>query len=93
MTYIIAEPSIDIKDRSCVDVCPTRLHPGSRRQIGAALRPDGAWMKGDAENVKPESRPLNAPRPVSSGSFSLRTDATSARVPPSNHLHVLTSAR
>ncbi|MFQ5427138.1 MAG: ferredoxin, partial [Gaiellales bacterium] len=22
MTYIIAEPCIDIKDRSCVDVCP-----------------------------------------------------------------------
>jgi len=38
MTYIIAEPCIDIKDRLCVDVCPTRLHPGSRREIGAALR-------------------------------------------------------
>ena len=22
MTYIIAEPCIDIKDKSCVDVCP-----------------------------------------------------------------------
>jgi hypothetical protein len=22
MTYIIAEPCIDIRDRSCVDVCP-----------------------------------------------------------------------
>jgi hypothetical protein len=22
MTYIIAEPCIDIKDRSCIDVCP-----------------------------------------------------------------------
>ncbi len=22
MTYIIAEPCIDVKDRSCVDVCP-----------------------------------------------------------------------
>jgi hypothetical protein len=40
-------------------------------------------MKGDAENVEPESHPLKAPQPVSSGSFSLRTDATSARVPPS----------
>jgi hypothetical protein len=38
MTHVIAEPCIDIKDRSCVDVCPTRLYPGSRRQIGAALR-------------------------------------------------------
>jgi hypothetical protein len=76
MTYIIAEPCIDIKDRPCVDVCPTRLHPRSRRQIGA-------WMRGDAENVEREVRPLKAPRPVSSGSFSLRTDATSALVPPS----------
>ncbi len=22
MTYVIAEPCIDVKDRSCVDVCP-----------------------------------------------------------------------
>ena len=22
MTYVIAEPCIDIKDKSCVDVCP-----------------------------------------------------------------------
>ena len=28
MTYIIAEPCIDIKDRSCVDVCPVDcIHP------------------------------------------------------------------
>ena len=22
MTYIIAEPCIDVKDKSCIDVCP-----------------------------------------------------------------------
>ena len=28
MTYVIAEPCIDIKDRSCVDVCPVDcIHP------------------------------------------------------------------
>jgi ferredoxin len=28
VTYIIAEPCIDIKDRSCVDVCPVDcIHP------------------------------------------------------------------
>ena len=28
MTYIISEPCIDIKDRSCVDVCPVDcIHP------------------------------------------------------------------
>src|SRR5204863_8966674 len=31
MTYIIAEPCIDIKDRSCVDVCPVDcIHEGER---------------------------------------------------------------
>ena len=31
MTYIIAEPCIDIKDRSCVDVCPVDcIHEGAR---------------------------------------------------------------
>ena len=28
MTYIIAEPCIDVKDKSCVDVCPVDcIHP------------------------------------------------------------------
>ena len=31
MTYIIAEPCIDIKDRSCVDVCPVDcIHEANR---------------------------------------------------------------
>ena len=31
MTYIIAEPCIDIKDLSCVDVCPVDcIHPADR---------------------------------------------------------------
>ena len=31
MTYIIAEPCIDIKDRSCVDVCPVDcIHEAGR---------------------------------------------------------------
>ena len=31
MTYIIAEPCIDIKDKSCVDVCPVDcIHEGAR---------------------------------------------------------------
>jgi len=31
MTYIISEPCIDIKDRSCVDVCPVDcIHEGAR---------------------------------------------------------------
>ncbi len=27
MTYIIAEPCIDLKDKSCVDVCPVDCIP------------------------------------------------------------------
>ena len=31
MTYVIGEPCIDIKDRSCVDVCPVYcIHEASR---------------------------------------------------------------
>ena len=36
MTYIIAEPCIDIKDRSCVDVCPVdciHFDQGTDRQL------------------------------------------------------------
>ena len=29
MTYVIAEPCIDIKDKSCVDVCPVDCIHGS----------------------------------------------------------------
>ena len=41
MTYIIAEPCIDIKDRSCVDVCPVDcIHEFGRMTIasGAVAR-------------------------------------------------------
>ena len=34
MTYIIAEPCIDIKDRSCVDVCPVDcIHEADRQLV------------------------------------------------------------
>ena len=34
MTYIIAEPCIDIKDRSCVDVCPVDcIHEAGRMLV------------------------------------------------------------
>ena len=34
MTYIIAEPCIDIKDKSCVDVCPVDcIHEVSRMLV------------------------------------------------------------
>jgi ferredoxin len=34
MTYVIAEPCIDIKDRSCVDVCPVDcIHEAARMLV------------------------------------------------------------
>ena len=34
MTYVIAEPCIDIKDRSCVDVCPVDcIHEAGRMLV------------------------------------------------------------
>ena len=34
MTYVIAEPCIDIKDRSCVDVCPVDcIHEAERMLV------------------------------------------------------------
>src|SRR5881296_2568703 len=34
MTYIIAEPCIDIKDKSCVDVCPVDcIHEADRMLV------------------------------------------------------------
>ena len=34
MTYLIAEPCIDIKDRSCVDVCPVDcIHEAARMLV------------------------------------------------------------
>src|SRR5579885_2510756 len=33
MTYVIAEPCIDVKDRSCVDVCPVDCIHEVRRML------------------------------------------------------------
>jgi NAD-dependent dihydropyrimidine dehydrogenase PreA subunit len=34
MTYVIAEPCIDIKDQSCIDVCPVDcIHIGERMLV------------------------------------------------------------
>ena len=42
MAYVIAEPCIDTKDNSCVEVCPGRLHPSHARR--ARLRPGQAAL-------------------------------------------------
>jgi ferredoxin len=40
MTYIIAEPCIDIKDKSCVDVCPVDCIHEVERILSGACEPE-----------------------------------------------------
>jgi len=50
-------------------------------------------MKGDAENVEPESRPLKAPRTSLLGQLLAENGCHFGAGPALDHLHVLTSAR
>ena len=59
MTYVIAEPCIDIKDRSCVDVCPVDcIHEADRILV---IDPDECIDCGvcepecPAEAIKPDT--------------------------------------
>ena len=66
MTYIIAEPCIDIKDKSCVDVCPVDcIHEADRMLvidpeecIDCAMCEPACPVQAitPAEGVAPESR-------------------------------------
>jgi len=56
MTYIIAEPCIDIKDKSCVDVCPVDcIHEFERILI---IDPEECIDRG----VPAATRPAQSPR-------------------------------
>ena len=65
MTYIIGEPCIDVKDRSCLDVCPVDcIHEASRMLvIDPAESIDCAACKPECpvEAISPES---SLPEPV-----------------------------
>jgi len=63
MTYIIAEPCVNVKDRSCVEVCPVDCIYEYVEDVGAFVVPDpstGAGVdkqvipRGDATHVPPE---------------------------------------
>lgn len=63
MTYIIAEPCIDIKDRSCVDVCPVDcIHEAGRILVidpeecidCGACEPECPWQAIFEEPAVPE---------------------------------------
>jgi ferredoxin len=51
MTYVIAEPCIDVKDRSCVDECPVDcIYEGGRKLY---IQPDECVDCGACEPVCP----------------------------------------
>ena len=72
MTYIIAEPCINVKDRACVEVCPVDCIYEHVEEIGGYVVPDpstGAGMdkqvipRGDVTHIPPDDFPkdvLNA---------------------------------
>lgn len=59
MTYVIAEPCINVKDRSCVDVCPVDcIHPTLEEDKGEVqlyINPDECIDCGACEPACPVS--------------------------------------
>ncbi|WP_106402640.1 ferredoxin [Actinocorallia populi] len=51
MAYVVAEPCVDVLDRSCVDACPVDcIYPGTRM---AYIQPDECVDCGACEQVCP----------------------------------------
>jgi hypothetical protein len=65
MTYIIAEPCIDIKDLSCVDVCPVDcihefgrilfIDPEECIDLAAPATPSARWTRSSPRTPSPTS--------------------------------------
>ncbi len=53
MTYVIAEPCIDIKDNSCVDVCPVDCIHSDDDAVQFFIDPDECIECGACEPVCP----------------------------------------
>jgi 3-phenylpropionate/trans-cinnamate dioxygenase ferredoxin subunit len=71
MTYIIAEPCIDIKDRSCVDVCPVdELLPGSVKIVHAGEIAVGVYNL-DGKFYALEDRCSHDDGPLCEGDFDI----------------------
>ncbi|HEX9351057.1 MAG TPA: hypothetical protein VF877_07285 [Gaiellaceae bacterium] len=58
MTYIIAEPRIDIKDKSCVDVCPVDILDLAR---DLKVRTDHVYRDGRDVGLRHGERPPEIP--------------------------------
>lgn len=51
MTYVIAPPCVDVKDRACVEECPVDCSYEGGRSLD--IHPDGGVDCGACESVRP----------------------------------------
>lgn len=51
MTYVIAQPCVDVKDRACVEECPVDCSYEGGRSLD--IHPDGGVDCGACESVRP----------------------------------------
>jgi hypothetical protein len=81
--YIIAEPRIDIKDRSCVDVCPVeRAFPtvhAAHRELARRCYEAGPLDERSARLVKLGSRLARKPREPSARTPAARSPSRRVR--------------
>lgn len=61
MTYIIAEPCIGTKDRSCVEVCPVDCIYEYVEEVGAYVVPDPSTGAGVDKQVIPRGEATHVP--------------------------------
>jgi NAD-dependent dihydropyrimidine dehydrogenase PreA subunit len=63
MTYIIAEPCINTKDRACVEVCPVDCIYEYVEEVGAFVVPDPSTGSGMDKTVIPRGQSVHLPGP------------------------------
>lgn len=61
MTYIIAEPCIGTKDRSCVEVCPVDCIYEYVEEVGGFVVPDPSTGAGVDKQVIPRGEAVHVP--------------------------------
>jgi NAD-dependent dihydropyrimidine dehydrogenase PreA subunit len=61
MTYIIAEPCVNTKDRACVEVCPVDCIYEYVEEVGAFVVPDPSTGSGMDKTVIPRGQSVHIP--------------------------------
>jgi NAD-dependent dihydropyrimidine dehydrogenase PreA subunit len=61
VTYIIAEPCINTKDRSCVEVCPVDCIYEYVDEVGSFVVPDPSTGPGPDKQVIPKGEAVHVP--------------------------------